>query len=293
MNITEEQLIKELERRFTEYKNMLTEQKEMSRELVRANEKLIESEALKTHFISSITNEIINPFSSILGLSRNLLMFKNSVPLKVHNMIKLIYTEAFSLDFQLKNIFTSAKIEAGELFVESSKVNIPELVIGVIESFKHETDGKSVSMSLRINYPQIMFYTDDDKLKLIISNLVSNAIKYTEKGEVLVGVDKYEDGIMITVKDNGIGISDSDREVIFDRFKRVDESINSMNRGHGLGLAIAKSLTELLNGSISLVSGQDNGSEFRLYIPESQVRSSIYGLFDEVGPENLPQNEVF
>ncbi len=292
MNISEEQLLMELERRFIEYKNMLREQEELSGELVRANEKLIESETLKTHFISSITNEIVNPFSSILGLSRNLLMIKDIVPAKVYNMIKLIHTEAFSLDFQLRNIFASAKVEAGELYVESSKIDVTELFNNVIKAFRHEADSKSVSLNLKMNISDL-FFTDEEKLKLIFSNLLSNAIKYTENGEVNISIDKYEEGILISIKDTGIGISEKDRELIFDRFKRVDDRINSLNRGHGLGLAIVKSLTELLEGSIDLISETDKGAEFRLYIPEAQDSTSIYGLFGADSIEISSQNEVF
>ncbi len=283
----------ELERRFSEYKNMLLEQQELSKELVSANEKLVESEALKTHFISSITNEIINPFASILGLSRNLLMMKSLVPEKVYNMIRLIYDEAFSLDFQLKNIFASAKIEAGELYIEASKVNIVEIINNIMDSFRHEADSRNVSLVLAKGLPDSFFYIDEEKIKLIISNLISNAVKYTENGRVSVNMEKCGEGIMVAVRDDGIGIEEDNKELIFDRFKRVDDRINSLNRGHGLGLAIVRSLTELLDGNISLTSHIGQGSEFRLYIPEAADATSIYDLFGEEGSEISSRNEVF
>ena len=208
-------------------------------------------------------------------------------------MIRLIYDEAFSLDFQLKNIFASAKIEAGELFVETSKVNISEIINSVIEAFIHEADSRNIKMRVEVSLADTLFHTDEEKMKLIISNLVSNAIKYTENGEIIIRVNELDNGITVSVSDNGIGIEEDNKELIFDRFKRVDDRINSLNRGHGLGLAVVSSLTELLNGSIDLDSEIGKGSEFRLYIPEAQDSTSIYDLFGDDGSDISIQNEVF
>ena len=110
--LTDEELIEELRRRMTTNTRSLEELKELNEKLLEVNKKLEESEALKSHFISNITNEIINPFTSILGLSRSILAVKKENWKKVISMVALIHSEAFNLDFQLRNIFLAAKIEA-------------------------------------------------------------------------------------------------------------------------------------------------------------------------------------
>jgi len=294
MTISDEELLLELDKRFKECKNTLNEQKELGRQLVLANKKLVESEALKTHFISNITNEIINPFASILGLSRNILMVREGDWDKVKNMARLIHSEAFSLDFQFRNIFEAANIEAGEIFIEASGINLSELVNNVVESFRHEAERKNITTEVKENLAGRPFISDPGKISLIISNLLSNAIKYTsENGKITIILDYSGNELIISVIDTGLGINEESREEIFDRFKRLDDQINSINVGHGLGLSIIKSILELLNGSIEFKSEPGKGSEFLVKIPESDSNTSIYNLSgdDRLGLDG--NNEIF
>ena len=294
MLLSDEELLLELDRRFKECKKMLDEQKELSRELFMANKKLMESEALKTHFISSITNEIINPFSSVLGLSRNILLLKNGDLEKARNMARLIHSEAFCLDFQFRNIFAAAKIEAGELFVESAGADIADLVNSVVDAFSHEAGKKKISISVNYDLPVAEFNTDSEKLKLLISNLLSNAIKFnTEEGSVSIKISKSGNYLFFTIEDTGIGIIEKNLEVIYDRFVRIDDRINSLNMGHGLGLSIVKSFVELLNGKIEVNSIPGKGSRFELRIPESHDITSIYKVQDENDLITERNNEIF
>ncbi len=294
MTISDEELLQELDKRFKECKNTLNEQKELGRQLVLANKKLVESEALKTHFISNITNEIINPFASILGLSRNILMVREGDWDKVKNMARLIHSEAFSLDFQFRNIFEAANIEAGEIFIEASGINLSELVNNVVESFRHEAERKNITTEVKEKLAGRPFISDPGKISLIISNLLSNAIKYTsENGKITIILDYSGNELIISVIDTGLGINEESREEIFDRFKRLDDQINSINVGHGLGLSIIKSILELLNGSIEFKSEPGKGSEFLVKIPESDSNTSIYNLSgdDRLGLDG--NNEIF
>jgi signal transduction histidine kinase len=294
MTISDEELLKELDKRFKECKNTLNEQKEMARQLVLANKKLIESEALKTHFISNITNEIINPFASILGLSRNILMVKEGDWDRVKNMARLIHSEAFSLDFQFRNIFEAANIEAGEIFIETSAINISELIRNVMESFRHEAERKNITTEVQDRLASRTFFSDPGKISLIISNLLSNAIKYTsENGKVTISMDYSGKELILTVNDTGLGIDEESREEIFDRFKRLNDQINSINVGHGLGLSIIKSILELLNGTIEFKSEPGIGSEFIVKIPESESDTSIYNLSGDDRLDLDGNNEIF
>ena len=294
MTITDEELLRELDKRFKECKKMLDEQKELSRELAVANKKLIESEALKSHFISSITNEIINPFASVLGLSRNILMVKNGDWNKVSTMAKMIYAEASGLDFQFRNIFAAARIEAGDVSIESTESDIVEISQQVIESLKHEAEKKNIDIRITDNFKSGKFNTDPEKVRLIILNLLSNAIKFSRENDVvLVQLDKDVNQMVLSIEDHGSGLENLERETIFDRFVKGNSQINSVNPGHGIGLSVVKSFTELLSGTIEISDSPGSGCRFTVRIPESESRTSVYNFLETSVSENDLNNEVF
>lgn len=253
---------------------MIEKQRE---ELTLVNEKLAESEALKSHFISNITNEIVNPFASILGLSKNILAAKDTDIAKIRNMAELIHSEAFDLDFQLKNIFTAARVEAGEASPEFIKTDVNLILSSIINQYKYKAEQKQLKINFAFEFDEnlkegVYFITDPEKLKLIISNLLSNGIKYSNAAnriEVKGWMDKRN--LHIAVKDFGIGIDKKNLEIIFDRFKRIDSSINSLNPGHGLGLSVTKALLDILDGEIEIASKRSVGSVFTITIPEPEI----------------------
>lgn len=271
--ITDELLIEELKLRFEEKKDSLHKLEKITAELKEVNSKLAESEALKSHFISNITNEIVNPFTSIVVLSKNILSVKEGDWDKVKRMASLIHSEAFNLDFQLKNIFAAAEIEAGELFMEVSNVKVDLLVEALLESFIPETVKKHLAFEF-INENEkgedFIFKIDSEKLKLILSNLVDNAIKFSKNNKIIVKRWTQGNLLFISVQDFGIGISENNQKIIFDRFKRLDSGINSLNRGHGLGLSINKALLDFLNGEITIDSKKNEGTTFTISIPEAE-----------------------
>ncbi|MEE4196754.1 MAG: HAMP domain-containing sensor histidine kinase [Bacteroidales bacterium] len=303
--LTDQELIDELKKRFDQNKKSLQEVQELNTELKKVNKKLEESEALKSHFISNITNEIINPFASILALSKNILSVEKENWKKVISMVSLIYSEAFNLDFQLRNIFVAAKIEAGEIFPEILNVDVKQLLESVIDSFKYECKKKKIRLELQFviattEEKPFFFKTDPEKLRLIISNLVSNAVKFSyEDNRVVIKCWLNEDKqLQAFVQDFGTGISNENQKIIFDRFKRLDSGINSINRGHGLGLSINKALLDLLNGTIEIESEHGKGARFTITIPE--IQSDISGfafdgneLFFDEGKTIDDQEETF
>lgn len=257
----------------------IEEIKTLEQSLVHVNKKLEEAESLKSHFISNICNEIVNPFTSVLALAENILEVDKESWKKVISMVALIHSEVFHLDFQLKNIFAAAKIEAGELTPEVTTVDVINLLTNVIDVFKYDTRHKGLDVSLLVENQnantKIFFNTDSEKLNLIVSNLLSNAIKYSFKnGKILVKVTRAFNKLILEVQDFGSGISAENESVIFDRFKRIDTGINSLNRGHGLGLSINKAILEILDGTISFTSKLDEGSTFIVTLPESTQESS-------------------
>ncbi|HAN77552.1 MAG TPA: histidine kinase [Bacteroidales bacterium] len=268
MKLSDKDLIDELKRRFDENSQALTELKEMASELQRVNKKLTESEKLKSNFISNINNEIVNPFASIVGLAHSLAHLKEGNWEKVKVMAKLIHAEAFSLDFQLKNVFKAAEIEAGEAAPAYSIVNIPEIIDRISEDFKLEALAKEIEIITDVCNEIDFFKTDVDKLSIILNNLISNAIKYSfKKGKIDLKVCLQNSNLEITVTDYGKGISPNNRDLIFDRFERFDSGINTPNRGHGLGLSVTKALIDLLDGHISFETEINKGTKFKVIIP--------------------------
>ncbi len=293
--LTDKELLEELQKRFEDNQLTIEELQKRTQELKEVNKKLEESEALKSHFISNITNEIINPFTSILGLSKNILLVKKEEWKKVISMVALIHSEAFNLDFQLRNIFVAAKIEAGEVYPEVLKVNMEALIKSAADSFKIEAKKKNIEIILEVMPSEgadFSFKTDSEKVKLILANLLSNAVKYTsENGKIIIRLSFEGELIKIEVIDNGAGISEENQKIIFDRFKRLDSGINSINRGHGLGLSINKALIDLLGGSIQIKSQLEKGAAFTILLPESQ--SDIAGFSNDGNDFLFDEDETF
>jgi len=292
--LTDEELFDELRKRIKANKNSLQELQDLNKELRFVNKKLEESESLKSHFISNITNEIINPFTSIIGLARHILSVNKEDWKTVISMVALIHSEAFNLDFQLRNIFVAAKIEAGEIYPEILNVDIKTLISNSLESFKLEAKKKKVTIEFDFEIESLesgdtfYFKTDPEKIKLVLSNLMDNAIKFSFEGQkIIIRTWKNNNLLNIAVRDFGTGITEENQKKIFDRFKRLDTGINSLNRGHGLGLSINKAILDLFNGTIEIQSKIGEGSTFTIVIPESQADVSGYStdgnefLFEE------------
>ena len=289
-DLTDQELIEELKKRFDQNKKSLSEVQKLNEELKEVNKKLEESESLKSHFISNITNEIVNPFSSIQGLAESIMSMSEPDWEKVKSLVSMIHNEAFHLDFQLRNIFLAARLEAGEIFPEIMHVDVHKMLESVLEKFRYEKQKKEVTLdfSFDIDTSQahpFYFKTDPEKLKLIISNLLSNALKFSyEGGAVLLRSWLEQDQLHILVRDHGTGISKENQEVIFDRFRKLDSGINSIYRGHGLGLSVNKALIDLLGGDIKIKTEPDAGSDFTVIIPEGKA---------EMGDVAFDDNEMF
>ncbi len=279
--MTDTQLLEELQKRIAVNRKNLNDLTELNNELKVVNKKLEESEALKSHFISNITNEIINPFTSILGLSRSILSVDKEAWKKVISMVALIHSEAFSLDFQFRNIFFAAKVEAGDAFPDVLSVEVMPLVESIVDNFRYELRKKRIKIDIidRLPVPAdptdvFSFKTDPAYIKLVLANLLSNAMNFSPQTGIIEITVSVSDGLLsLAVQDYGAGIEESLLNEIFDRFTRGNATINSVTRGHGLGLSVCKAIADLLEGTISVKSTLGEGSTFTFSVPESQLQS--------------------
>jgi signal transduction histidine kinase len=295
-NLSDAVLLSEISARIEKYRAAVENLNSLNKQLLELNQKLTESEAMKSHFISNITNEIINPFASILGLSKSIVECPETDVARMKRMASMIHGEAFNLDFQFKNIFAAAEIEAGEIQPNISVVNIDELLSSLFGQYSREMERKSLTKVLKNlegGDQPILFRTDSDKLTVIMSNLLCNAINFNRKGKkVEIDFGRNEFGeLEISVTDEGIGISEEHLNIIYDRFKRLDNGINSINRGHGLGLSINKAYIDLLNGRMEVQSKENEGSTFTVIIPESAQQNNDYS--EEGNEVFFGEEEIF
>ncbi|MBF0564057.1 MAG: HAMP domain-containing histidine kinase [Nitrospirae bacterium] len=283
MHLTDNELIEELKRRFEENGKALYDLKIMTRKLEKVNKKLQESEALKGNFLSNIKNEINNPLTSILGLTEQLFGSCSLDCTNVEAIARLIHLEAFSLDFQMRNIFAAAELESGEATLGISLVDVVSLAESTIESFKAWADERSIEVRLYVQCREeplqnqedeedemCFFKTDAEKLRLVLANLLANAIEFSSDGSAVdIHINREQDRLIINIRDYGIGIDVEDQEIIFDRFRQVETGTTKTHRGHGLGLSITRAVAELLSGDVTLESTKGKGSVFTIDIPES------------------------
>ncbi len=283
--MTDEELLKEIKERLENYKKTLNDLELLNGELMNVNKKLEESEKLKSHFISNIRNEIINPFSSIIGLSKQLINTEVIDKEKVVHFAGMIYNEAFELDFQLKNIFAAASIEAGDLEQQIVEIDVPSFFNNAVKYIEQRAISKN--LVIKLDYENTsnstVFKTDADKLNIIIINLLANAIEFSkeESSEIVVKVKQNNESILFSVKDYGTGIPKDKLDIIFDRFKRLNMSIHTSNKGYGLGLSITKEYVEILGGEINVESEVGKGSTFNLFIPESNIEKPRLGFVSD------------
>ena len=282
--LTDSELIEELNKRFKENGEALNALRVMTKKLEKLNGKLQESESLKSNFLSNIRNEINNPLTSIICMSKELT--EESLDSEtISSIAGMIHSESFNLDSQLRNIFAAAEFEAGEAALSISRVDIDMLINSTIESLDHKADEKRIKvnyMSLDKSGEETSFNTDSEKVQFVIFNLLGNAIEYShEEGEVELKAWRHDGRMNISVEDHGIGMDISDQEIIFDRFKQLDSGVAKSHLGQGLGLSIIKAAIELLYGTVSIECVKDKGCLFTISIPEAESATEVYTISNE------------
>lgn len=272
--IDDEMLLDELKKRLEENRIAVANLRTMTQNLEAVNEKLRQSESLKTDFLSNIRNEINNPLTSIMGLTKQIVDKKSDAD-RTREIAGMIYHEAFDLDFQLRNIFAAAELEAGETTSSVALVDVAGLIRNQREAFAHKAAEKKVSLDFQCvcqDGDRITFKTNPEWLQKVISNLLANAIEFCHEGKnVTLRVWQEGDRLNIAIADEGPGIPEADRKKVFDRFVQLDTGVRKRHKGHGLGLSIVKALVAMLNGSIALADNKGKGCEFTVSLAEMET----------------------
>ncbi len=261
-----------------ERENLEARVKERTTELISAKERAEESDKLKSSFLANMSHEIRTPLNAILGFS-NLLTDSASSHTERLEYIKMMDASGSDLVKLIDDILDISRIEANQVKVSLADCQINELTNEVFETFRQalqsETSESAATPVLKVPDPETDFvmYTDRLRLKQILSNILSNAIKFTPEGSIEFGyfADEVNKRITFFIKDTGIGIPFIKIESIFDRFTKVADVKTKHYRGTGLGLSIALKLTQMLKGEIKVESEEKKGSIFYVSFPYSSI----------------------
>lgn len=265
---------------------------DVTREVERQEElelKRVEAEAAttaKSRFLASMSHEIRTPMSGVLGVLG--LMLDDPLPPEQRERAQIALASAENLLGILNDILDFSKLEAAEVVLGEEAVDIRALVAGVADLMSPNAIRKGLSVSHKVSAAVPRFVLADPvRLRQIVTNFLSNATKFTERGEIMLRVD-YAGGtgggtLSIEVEDTGIGVSPENQEAIFQRFIQADDSLARRAGGTGLGLAISSQLAELMGGRVSLRSVVGMGSTFRVEIPSRPAQPA--GVLDEVRPD--------
>ncbi len=280
---------RELEESRRSLERALFEARQVNRKLLEVNERLRQSEELKSHFIANMRNEIHDPLGSILGLADEIGDPRLPVE-KGRSLASLIKAEATHLEFELRNIFSAAELEAGEASPSITKVDLESMLRDAAEAFAREAQAKTQTLVVKVSELGSPFPTDAGKLRIILANLLANAIEFSPAGGRIELRALGQDGdLVLEVEDQGPGLSEAERSVIFERFHQLEAGHTRLHRGQGLGLAVVKALADLLGGEILVDSEPGRGSRFICRLPPGTLAggpgtSSFDGnlfIFDE------------
>ena len=258
----------ELEQQKTEMTAQSIELSEQNRELEIQKNQLKEANRLKTNFLSNMSHELRTPLNSVIALSGVLnRRLANKINEDEFSYIGVIERNGKHLLSLINDILDISRIESGREEVEIIRFNPKTLVEEVTNMIKPQVDPKKLELLQTGDNGDLYLISDMHKCQHILQNLISNAVKFTERGTVEIKTVQTNNQIIISVTDSGIGISAEHLPHIFDEFRQADGSTSRKYGGTGLGLAIAKKYANLLGGNISVTSILEKGSTFTLTLP--------------------------
>ncbi|MEG4532796.1 PAS domain-containing sensor histidine kinase [Microcoleus sp. D2_18a_D3] len=230
---------------------------------------LLEAAKLKSQFLGIMSHELRTPMNSIIGFSQLLLrQQKQLLTAQQTEMVGRILHNGKNLLLLINDILDLSKIESGRTELKIEKFHLAHLVMDVALEFGNQATDKNVAMSVSVCLQDQLIVNDKLRLRQILVNLVSNAVKFTHEGSIYIEVRELNcDRLIITVRDTGIGICEKDLPHIFDKFHQGDQSTTRQYPGTGLGLAICASLVKMIDGTITVESQPKKGSIFRMEFP--------------------------
>ncbi len=251
----------------------ITEKVKARNELIKAREKAEEANRLKSNFLANMSHELRTPMVGIIGFSKILEDEIEQQELKEY--ASFIHEAGNKLMNSLNLILNLTKIETEKVKVENSEIDVIHIVQRTIYTFEKLAAQKNININFESDLERLIIETDERMFTQIIANLVNNAVKFTDEGEIIVKVNKVGSILKIVVTDTGIGIPQDKQEMIWEEFRQVSEGAARIYEGTGLGLTITSNFVHKLGGKIQLESNEGQGSTFTVSLPIKEKSESI------------------
>ncbi len=246
------------------------------KELVKAKEKAEESDHLKSAFLANMSHEIRTPMNGIIGFA-DMLRRPDKTEAQSNTYINIIYKSSNQLLKIINDILDISKLDSGQTFIKETKCFLNIILDELFAQFSRENsadDGIDFRVNKTLSDEETLVITEERKLRQILSNLLNNAFKFTSSGYIEYGYHLIDNNFLeFYVQDSGIGIQKEKQEIIFERFRQVEETFTRKYGGTGLGLAISKGFVELMGGQIRMETQEDKGTTFYFTIPYKPVGS--------------------
>ncbi len=270
----------------------VSEEKKAKEELKQAKEKAEESDRLKSAFLANMSHEIRTPMNGIMGFSQ-MLREKEYPRNKQKQYLDIIYSRTQHLLQIINDLVDVSKVEAGQIALNPEDFNLNEVIRQLYHIYGKDLENRGkqhiqLKTNLALDDENSVIRSDIGRFRQIMENLLSNACKYTHEGRIEFGYElQPEPYLLFYVKDTGIGIPGKKQEIVFERFRQVDDTTSRVYEGTGLGLTISESLVELLGGEMWVDSKEGEGSVFYFTLPFKDNQGSTRKEKPDEGPDEF------
>ncbi len=273
----------------------ISKHKHLEKELIKAREKAEENDRLKSAFLANMSHEIRTPMNGILGFTDLLKNLKLTVESQ-QEYLDIIEESGIRMLNILNDIISISKLESQQMDVSISETNVNEQLDYIYHFFKLEAQQKKLHLSIKNTLPihEVFVMTDREKVYGVLTNLVKNAIKFTQAGYIELGCERKGEFLEFYLKNSGSDIPDELKESIFERFRRGSDPLKQNVQGAGLGLSISKAYVELLGGKIWVESDHGHSSTFRFTLPylNNPEKKEEHSTMAEVNNKPKPKLKI-
>ncbi|HSP86852.1 MAG TPA: ATP-binding protein [Ignavibacteriaceae bacterium] len=271
-----QQLEVQVKERTIDLENEIEEKKRTEIELIKAKETAEEMNRLKSNFLANMSHEIRTPLIGILGYAD--IILNDTTDNDTREMAGIIKKSGDRLNDTLNQILDLSKVESERNKFKLKKTNILQLIDESVELYKVVALEKGLQLIFNNDGKKLYADVEQNLFINLMNNLLNNAIKYTNKGEITVGLKSGFDKIIIEVKDTGVGISKEMINIIFEPFRQASEGLDRRFEGTGLGLTLTKKYAEIMNGRIEVESKVNSGSTFKVILPavSTKITNKIF-----------------
>jgi signal transduction histidine kinase len=265
LNLANQQLKESREQLILQQKEFIAQQQHIQEQ----NLNILEASSLKSLFLATISHELRTPMNAIIGFSQILLRPKfGELTNQQLVMVEKILNNGKELLIKINEILDFSQLESGKLALKPEMLDLSAVVSNVVTEIRPLAEAKKLSLLVKTDLKNTSVFNDAVRLRQIFTNLLTNAVKFTESGNIWVEIrETPKNQVTITVKDTGIGIASQDFQNIFAAFHQIDQGISRKYSGTGLGLAIIDSLVGIMGGKICVESQLGVGSTFKIELP--------------------------